>query len=89
MANQNTPEMQEAKLSPSDDGQPPIMAQYDTSPDPHVGPREALEGHGDHEESPDPSPQHNSQPQDLTKAPPMWKEKTFFLGCPSQESFGG
>uniref|UniRef100_G1Q513 HSF-type DNA-binding domain-containing protein n=1 Tax=Myotis lucifugus TaxID=59463 RepID=G1Q513_MYOLU len=35
---------------------------YDTSPDFHVGPREALEGHGDQEESPDPSPQHNPQP---------------------------
>ncbi|ELK35847.1 Heat shock transcription factor, Y-linked [Myotis davidii] len=64
MANQNTPEMQEAKLAPSDDGQPPIMVQYDTSPDTHVGPREALESQGDQEESPGPSPQDNLQPQD-------------------------
>ncbi|ELK23178.1 Heat shock transcription factor, Y-linked [Myotis davidii] len=40
------------------------MVQYDTSSDPHVCPREALEGHGDQEESPDPRPQDNPQPQD-------------------------
>ncbi|XP_036268978.1 heat shock transcription factor, X-linked member 3-like [Pipistrellus kuhlii] len=55
--------MQEARLAPSEDGQPPILAQYDTSPGLHVGPREALERHGSQEESQDPSPQDNPQPQ--------------------------
>uniref|UniRef100_G1Q172 HSF-type DNA-binding domain-containing protein n=1 Tax=Myotis lucifugus TaxID=59463 RepID=G1Q172_MYOLU len=60
----STHEMREAKLAPSEDGQPPIMVQHDTSPDPHVGPREALERHGNQEDSQDPSLQDNPQPQD-------------------------
>ncbi|KAK1346516.1 hypothetical protein QTO34_000372 [Cnephaeus nilssonii] len=64
MASQSNHEIHEAKLAPSEDGQPPIMVQYDTSPDPHVGPREALERHGGQEESQDPSPQDTPQPQD-------------------------
>ena len=64
MASQSTYEMQEAKLAPSEDGEPPIMVRYDASPDPYVGLREALERHGDQEKRQDPSPQDNPQPQD-------------------------
>ncbi|XP_059535303.1 heat shock transcription factor, X-linked member 3-like [Myotis daubentonii] len=64
MASQSIYEIHEAKLAPSEDGEPPIMAQYDTSTEPHVSPREALERHGDQEESQDSSPQDNPQPQD-------------------------
>ncbi|CAK6450159.1 unnamed protein product [Pipistrellus nathusii] len=63
MASQSTYEMQEARLAPSENGQPPILVQYDTSPGPHVGLREALERHGGQEKSQDPSPQDNPQPQ--------------------------
>ncbi|XP_036268981.1 heat shock transcription factor, X-linked member 3-like [Pipistrellus kuhlii] len=55
--------MQEARLAPSEEGQPPILVQYDTSPGPHMGPRETLERHSSQEESQDPSPQDNPQPQ--------------------------
>ncbi|XP_036299094.1 heat shock transcription factor, X-linked member 3-like [Pipistrellus kuhlii] len=55
--------MQEARLAPSEKGQPPILVQYDTSPGPHVGPRVALERHSSQEERQDPSPQDNPQPQ--------------------------
>ncbi|XP_023608758.1 heat shock transcription factor, X-linked member 3-like [Myotis lucifugus] len=80
MANKNTPEMQEAKLALSEDGQPPIMAQYDTSPDPHVGPREALESQGDQEDSPGPSPQDNPQPQDPSQGTANVEGNNILLG---------
>ncbi|XP_016069410.1 PREDICTED: heat shock transcription factor, X-linked-like [Miniopterus natalensis] len=60
MASQNNNDMHEAKLAPSEDGQPKVRVQSDTLWDPHV----ALERHGDQAASQDPSPQDNLQPQD-------------------------
>ncbi|XP_023608760.1 heat shock transcription factor, X-linked member 3-like [Myotis lucifugus] len=80
MASQSIYEIHEAKLAPSEDGQPPIMAQYDTSTEPHVGPREALERHGDQEESQDPSPQDNPQPQDPNQGATNVEGNNILLG---------
>ncbi|KAM7045496.1 heat shock transcription factor, X-linked member 3-like [Molossus nigricans] len=64
MASQGTDEMQEAKMAPSEDGEPSIMVQQEVYPDPHVDPREALEEQGDSARRHDPSPQDNPQAQD-------------------------
>lgn len=80
MASQSTYEMHEAKLAPSEDGQPPIMAQYDISPDPYVGLREASERQGDQEKSQDPSLQDNPQPQDPNQSTTNLEENNILNG---------
>lgn len=80
MASQSTYEMHEAKLAPSEDGQPLILVQYDTSPDPRVGVRGALERHGGQEKSQDPSPQDNPQPQDPNRSTTNVEENNILHG---------
>ncbi|XP_066106590.1 heat shock transcription factor, X-linked member 3-like [Saccopteryx bilineata] len=64
MASLSNNEVDEAKLALSKGGEPPIMAQFDTSLDPDVDPRETLERHGDHAWGQDPRSQDNLQPKD-------------------------
>ncbi|KAK1346508.1 hypothetical protein QTO34_000364 [Cnephaeus nilssonii] len=72
--------MHKSKMASSAAGQPPIMVQYDTSSDPHGGPREALERHGDQEESQDPSLQDKPQPQDPNQGTANVEENNIFIG---------